>query len=81
MVEQGTAATISNFMFTGNHGVRFPTLAVSRGSAVVSQSTWTSNTCTDKNRCHTPGIYVTENARISISACTFKGNQVPPACC
>lgn len=35
VVEDGTQATVSNFEFTKNNGVRFPTLAVSRGSATV----------------------------------------------
>lgn len=34
VIEQGTSATISNFEFSNNIGVRFPTLAVSRSKCV-----------------------------------------------
>jgi hypothetical protein len=32
VIEQGTTATFSNFEFSDNVGVRFPTLAVSRST-------------------------------------------------
>lgn len=76
LVEAGTQATISGFEFTKNHGVRFPTVAIDGpGSAAISNSTWTSNVCTSVTRCHTPGVYATGGARISLTKSTFTSNK------
>jgi hypothetical protein len=75
VIEQGTTATFTNFEFSNNVGVRFPTLAVSRSTVHITGSKWVSNVCTDKNRCHTGGLYVTEGATVIMSQSTFLSNR------
>jgi hypothetical protein len=42
----------------------------------ITGSKWVSNVCTDKNRCHTGGLYVTEGATVIMSQSTFLSNRV-----
>jgi hypothetical protein len=52
------------------------TCAAPRCRVHITGSKWVSNVCTDKNRCHTGGLYVTEGATVIMSQSTFLSNRV-----
>jgi hypothetical protein len=51
-------------------GQRFPTLAGARSRILVDSCYFVNNTCTNNTRCHTPGIYVSEGERLTVTNTT-----------
>jgi hypothetical protein len=73
-IENGTEPTFNNFTWSGNVGQRFPTLAAARANVYVNTCKFINNVCTVP-RCHTPGIYLTEGARMRVTNTLFQNGR------